>query len=273
MPAMPCSIKSPERRLLAGSFAVSLLVHALLLLVPQRTPEGRGAPLARLEATLAAAAVTAVAPATPPMMPAAPARKKSGRTVRRSTPVLLAPSSQPTWSVAEKAEMDGFLDELAVQARRTTKPSLAERSIALARTAARQMAAQEADKLAVLEMRPNSPPVDPFSLEMYLDALVRRLNRSAGFTQNDPRARGVQAAAVQFRLNPDGSLKSFEVLNAADQAVEIAFIRSVVERAVPFSPFPPDIDRAARSLGVTICIRPGRGEGGLGFSRTDGRAC
>jgi len=63
------------------------------------------------------------------------------------------------------------------------------------------------------------------------------------------------------------------VLNAADQADEIAFIKSVIERSVPFSPFPPDIDKAARSLGVTICIRPGAGDAGMGFSRTDGRGC
>ena len=68
-------------------------------------------------------------------------------------------------------------------------------------------------------------------------------------------ARGVQTAAVQFRLNPDGSLKSFVVLNAGDQADEIAFIKAVIERSLPFSPFPPDIDQAARSLGVTICVR------------------
>ncbi|WP_291994140.1 hypothetical protein [Candidatus Accumulibacter sp. ACC003] len=40
----------------------------------------------------------------------------------------------------------------------------------------------------------------------------------------------------------------------------------VVERAIPFAAYPPDIARAARSLGVTICIAPGRG-GGFGFSR------
>ena len=82
----------------------------------------------------------------------------------------------------------------------------------------------------------------------------------------------MQTAAVQFRLNPDGSLKSFTVLNAADQADEVAFIRAVIERSVPFSPFPPDIDRAARSLGVTICIRPGRNND-PGFSRMRGNRC
>jgi hypothetical protein len=65
------------------------------------------------------------------------------------------------------------------------------------------------------------------------------------------------------------------VLNVGDQQEEIAFVRSVVERAIPFAHFPPDIDRAARSLGVTICIHPGSsGGGGFGFTRlADGRGC
>ena len=83
----------------------------------------------------------------------------------------------------------------------------------------------------------------------------------------------MRLAAVHFRINPDGSLKTFKVLNAGDQQEEIAFIKSVVERAVPFAAFPPDIARSARSLGMTICIQPGDG-GGFGFSRVaDGSSC
>jgi hypothetical protein len=48
----------------------------------------------------------------------------------------------------------------------------------------------------------------------------------------------VRTAAVQFRVNPDGTLKSFVVLNAADQGDEIAFIKAVVERAAHIQPFP-----------------------------------
>jgi len=110
---------------------------------------------------------------------------------------------------------------------------------------------------------------------MYVDGLVRRLNRSAGFVRNDPRSKGVRQASVQFRLNPDGSLKSFSVLNMGDQAEEIAFIKSVVERSIPFAPFPADLNRSARSLAMTICIVPGSaGGGGFGFTRNaNGRGC
>jgi hypothetical protein len=56
--------------------------------------------------------------------------------------------------------------------------------------------------------------------------------------KNDPRSRGVQAAAIEVRINPDGSLKSFTVTRSGDQQAEIAFVKSVVERAVPFCRLP-----------------------------------
>jgi hypothetical protein len=110
---------------------------------------------------------------------------------------------------------------------------------------------------------------------MYLDSLVRKLNRSAGFVRNDPRGRGLKVAAVEIRLNPNGSLKSFKVLNAADQQDQIAFVRSVVEQSVPFSPFPADIGKSAKSLAMVICIMPANaGGGGFGFTRNPGaRGC
>ena len=125
----------------------------------------------------------------------------------------------------------------------------------------------------LVERLPNSPPVDAFSLEMYLDALVKKLNRSAGFVKNDPRSKGVKSALVQVRLKPDGSLLSFNVVNAADQQAEIAFIKSVVEQAVPFSAFPPDLRKSARSLTMMICIRPPSLNGGVGFTRSPQGRC
>ncbi|MGV0976383.1 MAG: hypothetical protein ACOYBO_10685, partial [Azonexus sp.] len=80
---------------------------------------------------------------------------------------------------------------------------------------------------------------------------------------------------LEIRLNPNGSLKSFKVLNAADQQDEIAFVKSVVEQSVPFSPFPPDISKAAKSLAMVICIMPANSSGGgFGFTRNPGgRGC
>lgn len=265
-----------KRRAPLWAIAVSVLIHGLVLFIPHSEPAGGSPP--RLEASLAPRAPKPQPdkPVVAPQKPAvrdhkatkrSPALAKMLTTDKAGGPRVAA---RPKWSAAEKKEMDNFLDELATQ----PKPTLAQRSLAMARDVGRQMAQQEAAESATLEMRPNAPPADPFSLEMYVDGLVKRLNRSAGFVKNDPRSKGVRSAAVQFRLNPDGTLKSFSVLNMGDQAEEIAFIKSVVEKSIPFAPFPADINKAARSLAMTICIVPGSaGSGGFGFTRSGGRGC
>lgn len=269
----PMSIAlSPARRSLLWALAVSLAIHLLLLLSPRHAPPARPAASARLEARFAPAAPTPVdnseATAAQP-----PARANQPPGSRRLTAERPRAAAQPTWSVAEKAEMDDFLNELARQPGAVAKPTLAQRSQVVAREQARQMAAHDEKGESLLELRPNAPPPDPFSLELYLDGLVRRLNRSAQHVSNERRGQGVRPAAIHFRLNPDGSLKSFVVLNAGDQTDEIAYIKTVVERSVPFLPFPPDIDKAARSLGITICIRPANHDGSAGFSRMSGGRC
>ncbi len=110
---------------------------------------------------------------------------------------------------------------------------------------------------------------------MYLDALVRKLNRSAGFVRNDPRSQGIKKASVQVKLNPDGTLNNFRIVNAGDQQDRIAFIKAVVAQAVPFAPFPGDLRRSASALSMVICIQPAGGSGGgFGFSRLpEGSGC
>ncbi|QRM21035.1 hypothetical protein GBK02_10800 [Dechloromonas sp. TW-R-39-2] len=275
---MPISDTSPEQRALHRAFAVSLVIHLLLLFAVHTAPPSSPAGALRLEASLAPPAqpTASETSAAPPEKKAATPAKNSKNTPRPRVLSTNKPgnTATPTWTAAQKAEMDSFLNEIDQQARAAPKPTLAQRSLAMAREQARQLAAQDEAGEAMLERRPNGPPADPFSLEMYMDGLVRRLNRSAAYVRNDPRSKGIRPASVQFRLNPDGSLKSFVVLNAGDQADEIAYIKSVIERSVPFSPFPPDIDKAARSLGVTICIQPGSSDSsGLGFSRMHGGRC
>lgn len=269
IPAMP-SLRIPrQQRAFYLALLASCTLHLSFLFIAEREhPAGGERPPSRLEARLpprVATAEPAPSGAAPPPAAAGPAKAGS-----RSRILSTAKSPVPTWSAAEKAEMDSFLDELE----KAPKPTLAQRSLAMAREQQRAMAAREEAAEALLELRPNAPPVSPFSLDAYLDGMVRRMNRSAAYVQRAARNPGLRPAAVQFRLNPDGSLKSFVVLNAGDQAEEIAFIKAVVERSIPFSPFPPDIDRAARSLGITICIRPGSsGEDGIGFTRISGGRC
>ena len=268
-----------QRSLLLGIVA-SLVLHGLVLLIPRQTPKA-ARPATRLEASFAAPTPRPPAVEPPPapaaIKPATPARPPVRRPViaidKSRAPA--ASRSTPKWTIAQKEEMDSFLRELERQPQASPRPSLAQRSLAMAREYGRQQARQEQEGSEILERLPNSVPPDPFSLEMYLDALVKKLNRSAGFVRNDPRTRGLKNAAVRVRLNPDGSLQSFKIINAGDQQDQIAFVRSVVEQSVPFAPFPSDLRRSAKSLNMTICIQPAQsGSGGFGFSRLpEGRGC
>jgi len=275
MPPMLLEDLSFHRRAPLWAIAVSVLIHGLVLLIPRSEPSGEKS-RPRLEASLAPRQTAQAREVPVTQLQARKAERKPGgpRLLTTQKPGARTISPSPKWSVAERAEMNRFLDELDSEAKAAPRPSLAQRSLAMAREQAREMARQDEAGTATLELRPNAAPPDPFSLEMYVDGLIRRLNRSSAFVRNDPRSKGVRPAAVQFRLNPDGTLKSFSVLNAGDQAAEIAFIKTVVERSIPFAPFPADLDKSARSLAMTICILPTSSGDGFGFSRmSGGRGC
>ena len=77
-----------------------------------------------------------------------------------------AVADTPRESLAEKEGMKRFLDELAAEAKAAPKPSLAQRSLAMARDMSRQQARVDAEGSAMLERRPNTPPREPFSLAL-----------------------------------------------------------------------------------------------------------
>ncbi|MGV0975343.1 MAG: hypothetical protein ACOYBO_05390, partial [Azonexus sp.] len=196
---------------------LSLVVHGVILLIPVHSPRVEERAATRLDATFAQKAPTpakpvapAIAPAPVQVKPAKPQPPRKLLAMDKAQGRMASPATHK-WSVVEKEEMNSFLRELDGQARKA--PDLAQRSLAMARDIGRQQAVRENEGSEVLERLPNSAPVDPFSLEMYLDALVRKLNRSAGFVRNDPRGKGLKVASLEIRLNPNGSLKSFKVLN------------------------------------------------------------
>ncbi|TBR16044.1 MAG: hypothetical protein EPO43_01800 [Rugosibacter sp.] len=168
--------------------------------------------------------------------------------------------------------MDQFLNEL-----KSPPPKsgfdLSRQALAMAKSEGRRL--QKQDEAAEAESSVNSKAVEPFSLQMYFDAFVRKLNQSSAFIKNDPRSRGSHKALVQIVLRPDGTLKNYRVLRAADQQAQIAYIKNVIDLASPFSAFPPDIRGAMESFSVLICIFPAReGESGGGFTRSfGGRDC
>jgi len=265
----------PQRPVLAWALALSLMLHGVVLFATKRDPVPLPTPPLTARLVMPATASPDSTPPTPPAQPPPPELPPARKTPTPGIPRLAARTPSPSWSAAEKQEMERFLGSLGPQPASSPKPSLAQRSLAMARQFGHELARQDLADTVTLELRPDAPPVERFSLEMYVDSLIKRLNQSAAYVRRDPRSHGVRRAAVQFRIGPDGHLKSFDVLNAGDQTAEIAFIRAVVERAAPFAAFPPDINRSASALAMTICIQPsGNGGGGSGFSRAEsGRGC
>lgn len=252
------------------ALVVSLVLHAVILFAPVRGPKPASPP-SRLTTRLAPRIAKAPEPApepTPQVAPQASPRAPQRNVITRKHDAAPAAATVPKFTQAERDEMNGFLQSLESEAR--AQPSLAQRSLAMAPQIGRETAAESDDSAVSLERIENSPPVNPFSLEMYLDALVTKLNRSASHVKDERRQVGYRKAAVQLRLNPDGTVRSFEILNAGDQFDQINFIKALVERAAPYSPFPPDIVRSAKSMAILICIIPTRSAGGFGFTRNGG---
>ena len=249
----------------------SLLLHGAVLLIgsssktgPPGQP-GTGPTRPRLTATLQKPA--APAPVSPPRTPSRQARRSTQASSKPAAHRLLtAPSgawAARSWSREERSDMDKFLNEPPAPA--PTGRQLADNALAMARQPGRQPRDEEETS-----GQPAGKAVEPLSMEMYFDAFVRKLNRSAAFVTNDTRHQGSRKALVQIALNPDGSLKSYRILRAADQQAEIAYIRKVLDQAAPFSPFPPDIRNALGALTIQMCIYPPHDGGGGGFSRSFG---
>jgi hypothetical protein len=276
------------RQSLGRAVAISLLFHAAVLFIKLSSPSGPSGSVAgqttqpgdlrpSLSVTLARplGPTTPAVPVPPPppappveAAPKPPTTKSNDSWVKgaeqKTLTAPVGPWAARSWSSAERAEMEKFLNEQPAPAKPASSGELAQRALAMARQLGRVAPEETAEPPAKSSM------VEPFSLEMYFDAFVRKMNRSAAFVKSDPRTHGSRKALVEIALNPDGSLKSYRVLRSADQQAEIAYIKSVIDRAVPFSAFPPDIRDGTDALTILMCIMPAHGGEGGGFSRSFG---
>ena len=262
---------------------LSLLLHALALCWKVSTPHGEatqsGEPRKRrLDIVLAPPHPPALQE-TPQVAPPSAARvppKRSRQPMRHPRELLAVPKAltEPRqWSHAEREAMENFLDELRPT---PTPPKTGEQMARESFAMARQMAqAPPVADEAPAASPTGSEAVEPFSLQMYFDAFIKKLNRSAAFVKNDPVSHGLHTALVRITLNPNGTLQSYRVLRSGDQEKQIAYIKQVIDIAAPFAPFPDDIRRAMGGFSVLICIHPAReGEGGGSFLRSaDGSEC
>ena len=191
---------------------------------------------------------------------------------RDTTPSELVPR---TWTRAERDDMNQFMNEITEEARPPSGAVLAQRALTMARNMHSPEPDEDAESKQIMRKLMDAN-VDPFSIEMYFDALFRKMNRSATMIGNEKRHMGLSTAAVRILLNKDGSVRSFKILRAADQQAEIDFIQAVVDQSAPFPMFPPDIGKATDAVALLICIRPGLSgdSSGATFSRMGGgQAC
>ena len=254
----------------------SLLLHALALCWKVSAPP---APLGaapsgktqRLDIALTPPRPPATQVVPPQALPPQATRRPPRQRESRARELLDAPKalSEPRqWSRAERDAMESFLDEL----RPTPMPPKTGEQLARdAFAQARRMGRDPPTDAELSVGRPDAKAVEPFSLQMYFDAFIKKLNRSADFIKNDPAGRGLRTALVEITLNPNGTLQSYRVLRSGDQEKQIAYIKQVIDIAAPFAPFPDDIRRAMGGFSVRICIQPARaGEGGNMFRRGAG---
>jgi len=257
---------------------LSLLVHAIALCIKVSAPgvsdwitqSGKQQTAqSQLDITLAPPKKIEPQPSQPQQMP--DTRRVPKSAAKKQREILALPknlTSPRTWTRAQRDEMDNFLNELKPPPKAGT--DMAQQALAMARQMGRQPQATDEE---TSEQASSSKAVEPFSLQMYFDAFIRKLNQSAAFIKDDPSSRGIHKALVKITLNPNGTLKSYRILRVGDQQKQIAYIKRVIDLASPFSPFPTDIRDAMGEFSVFICIYPAReGEGGGSFLRSSGGA-
>ncbi len=276
-------VRAPKSFWLAALF--SLVLHSVILFVDFSSSEQRSrtaenpddtsiAARPRLRATLARPASPApvqpspVSPATPAIATKEPARSPKKPAAPKKLTAPPAVQAKRPGSEAERANSTTGSNEPSTPSRALTGQELSRSALAMARQMGRS-AQDDGVDAASKPPQGNGKAIEPYSLQMYFDAFLRKLNRSAAFVKNERRAGGTRKALVEISLNADGSLKDYRVLRSGDQNAEIAYIKSVLDRASPFSAFPPDIRKARDWLAITMCIYPpNEAGGGGGFTRT-----
>lgn len=255
------------RKSIRIAVAVSLALHAAALffhlLMPSQPGGDEASPhkvYAPFRATLPKRAQNAqLAPPTP----TSAAREKPVTARQRQTQARLLTSPNGKRSSASAA---------ASAPPTPSGSELAARALAMARGIGRDELDGGTDAYST-QQDGKGKSIEPLSLQWYFDSFIKKLNRSAAFVKNDPRPKGRYKALVEIIVNKDGSLREYRILRAADQDAEIAYIKSVVDRAVPFAAFPPDIRAGAEFLSLRICIHPPGDSDGGGFSRSSNGGC
>ncbi|HTJ96773.1 MAG TPA: hypothetical protein VL381_04840 [Rhodocyclaceae bacterium] len=220
---------------------------------------------APIQATLAKRAQSSqTAKAPTPATPAEPT--KPSKSTPKATRGRVLTSKNGKWATTAQ------VPEQAKPEKPVSGSELAQRALAMARGIGREELDGGKDSYSTLQEGKGNT-ADNLNLEWYFDSFIKKLNGSARFVKYEPYVKGRKKALVEIFINQDGTLKEYRVLRSADQQGEIAYIKAVVDRAVPFAAFPPALRKNNNSLSMRICILPPDNDGGAGFSRTSSGDC
>ncbi len=268
---------SKDKRFLVA-LAVSLVFHLSLLLFKlssrHETPESVSSHLpSRFDVRLVKPDQAPLS-LPQPKMPKLPAVKLRSQIDQLMHLPVNSAAAEKAWTMTEKDEMDRFLNELNAEANPSLDRTLKQKALTMASAISAQGDRDyEAEQIT---QRLREAKIEPFNIELYYESLFRKLNSSAAMVKNKSRDSGSHVAVVRVVLNADGSVRSFTIQHAGDQQSQIAYIKSVVERAAPFQVFPTDIRNATDAMILQICIQPKSFEPGSGsfFSRMSrGQSC
>lgn len=259
-----------SRKTIVIAATISLVLHALVLFLPLHRESllgGGDASPYRVYAPLEARLAKRSQAPTQGRATSAPVRSKQSASApaqRDKSKVLSSNNgnwrTQHTPSEAPAPKVSGY--------------ELAQRALAMVRNGMVGKEDEGGVDAYSTRQQGKGQEIEPRSLEWYFDSFITKLNNSARFVPHAPPSKGQRAAEVEIIINRDGSLREYRVVRAADRQIEVAYIRSVVDRAAPFAAFPPDISQKTDTLSLTICIQPpGDPDGGFGFTRTNGRHC
>jgi protein TonB len=104
-----------------------------------------------------------------------------------------------------------------------------------------------------------SPDGDATSAEQarinYQDMVASLLARAKRYPERALRRRMTGDATIRIEIAADGSLSEFNIIRSTDSPILDEELKAMVDRASPFPPFPPDLQKRTLALVVPVTFK------------------
>ncbi len=173
-----------------------------------------------------------------------------GSVAPEPAPAVLPPA-QPPSTRAEPISPPAKLPVSPRPAQRSPASSIATKPAESAPLSSPQAAVQSGSNGA-----PNGQAVAGEKLRVkYQDAVASLLARSKRYPERAIKRRITGEATIRIELSPDGSLSNFQILRSTESTILDEELRAMVDRALPFPPFPSDLQRTSLTLVIPVAFR------------------